>query len=89
MVEREAQLEQQAALEHAGRHGRIADRAQQDRVVAAQFLEHGVGQHFTRAMPSRRTEVVARGVHAGQHGIEHAQGLVGHLDADTVPGHNR
>ena len=33
-VEREAHLQQQAALEHAGRHVGRADRAEQDRVVA-------------------------------------------------------
>ena len=43
-VEREAHLQQQAALEHAGRHVGRADRAEQDRVEAAQLVEHRVGQ---------------------------------------------
>ena len=37
LVEGEAELEQQAALEHAGRHARVADRAEQDGVVAGQL----------------------------------------------------
>ena len=57
-VEREAHLEQQAALEHAGRHVGRADRAEQDRVEAAQLFEHRVGQHLAGAQVARAAEVV-------------------------------
>ena len=58
LVELEAQLEQQTALEHAGRHARVADRAEQDRVVLGQLAEHRVGQHLAGAVVARGTEVV-------------------------------
>ena len=61
-VEREAHLEQQAALEHAGRHLGRADRAEQDRVERAQLVEHGVGQHLAVAQVARAAEVVVDGV---------------------------
>lgn len=44
MVEREPQFEQHAALQHTAGHRRVTDRAEQDRVVAAQFLDRLVGQ---------------------------------------------
>ena len=46
VIELEAQPQQQAALEHAARHGRVAHRAKQDRLVAPDLLEHRVGQRF-------------------------------------------
>ena len=39
VVEGEAQLEQQPALQHAGGHARVTDRAEQDRVVLLELLE--------------------------------------------------
>jgi hypothetical protein len=50
VVELEAQPKQQAAFEHTGRHGRVADRAQQDGVVLAHLGEHGVGQQLAGAV---------------------------------------
>ena len=43
-VELEAHLEQQSALDHAGRHVGCADRAEQDRVVLAKLVECGVAE---------------------------------------------
>ena len=53
-VELEAQLEEEAALEDAGRHVGRADGAEQDRVVAAQLVEHGVGQDLAGAQVAAR-----------------------------------
>ena len=61
-VEREAHLQQQPALEHAGRHLGRADRAEQDRVEAAQLVEHGVGQHLAGREVAPAAEVVVDGV---------------------------
>ena len=40
-------------------------------------------------MPARGTQVVVRGLNAGQHRIEHAQGLLGDLDTDPVARNDR
>ncbi len=61
-VEREPHLQQQAALEHAGRDLGRADRAEQDRVEPAQLLEHRVGEHLTRREIAATAEVVVDGV---------------------------
>ena len=58
VVELEAQPQQQPALEDARRHARVADRAEQDRVVLAQLVEHRVRQQLAGALPARGTEVV-------------------------------
>ena len=58
VVELEAQPQQQSALEDARRHARVADRAEQDRVVLAQLLEHRVGQQLAGALPARGAQVV-------------------------------
>src|SRR4051794_6381446 len=60
MVKREAQLEQQPALEHAARHSRVADGTEQNRVVPTDLFEHGVGQRLLRRMPAPRAEVILR-----------------------------
>ena len=44
------------------RHARVADGAEQDRVVRPQLVEHRVGQELTGALPAGRTEVVGRGL---------------------------
>ena len=61
MVEGEAQRQQHAALEHAARHARVADGAEQDRVVAPQLLEHRVGQGLAGRVPAAGAEVVLGG----------------------------
>ena len=45
-VELGPQPQQQAALQHPGRHVRAANRAEQDRIGLAQLVEHGVRQHL-------------------------------------------
>ena len=57
MVELEPQPEQQATLQHTRRNARVADGAEQDRVVAANLLQHGVRQRLPRRMPTLRAEV--------------------------------
>ena len=52
VVELEPQPQQQAALEDARRHRRVADRAEQDRVVLAQLVEHRVRQQLAGAVPA-------------------------------------
>ena len=44
MVQFEPDAQQQATLENAGRHCRVADRAEQDRVVLAEFAKDRIGQ---------------------------------------------
>ena len=89
LVEGEPQLEQQAALEHARRHGRVADGAEQDRVVAGQLGEHRVGQHLAGAVVAGGAEVVLGRLDAGQHGVEDLEALRHHLGADAVAGDHR
>ena len=86
LVEVEAQLQQQAALEHARRHGRVADRAEQDRVVPGQLVEHRVGQHLAGAEVAGGAQVVLGGLAAGQDGVEDLEALRHHLGADAVAG---
>ena len=63
VVELEAELEQQAALEDARRQVRVvglaADRSEQDGVVLADLAEHGVGQHLAGREVALGAEVVA------------------------------
>jgi len=86
VVEFEAQSQEQAALEHAAGDARVADRAEQDRVVPLDLLEHRVGERLPRAVPAPRAEVVAGLLDAdpGGGGAEHLQRLGGHLGADAV-----
>ena len=71
MVELEAQPQQQAALEDARRQVRVAGLAahgaEEDRVVLADLVEHGVGQHLAGREVALGAEVVAGGLelHAG------------------------
>ena len=93
MVEREAQRQQDAALEDATRDARVADRAEQDDVVAAQLVEDAVGQRLTGGVPARRAEVVCRRAHlgaaAGGHGLEDLEPLGHDLGTDPVTGDDR
>ena len=63
MVELEPQPQQQPALEDAGRQAGVArlaaDRPQQDRVVPADLVEHGVGQHLAGGEVALGAQVVA------------------------------
>ena len=58
VVELEPQPQQQTTLEDAARHGGVAHRAEQDRVVPADLLEHRVGQRLAGGVPASRAEVV-------------------------------
>ena len=90
VVELEAQPQQQAALEDARRDARVADGAEQDRVVAAELLEHGVRQHLTGGVVAPGPEVVVLGLdlgaRRGEGRLEHLEALGDHLGADAVPG---
>ena len=89
VVELEAQPQQQPALEHARRHARVADGAEQDRVVPAQLAEHRVGQHLAGAVPARGAQVVRRRLDAGHHLAQDLEALRHHLGADAVAGDHR
>ena len=89
MVEFEPDPQQQTAFQHAAGHRRVADRAEQYRVVCAQFVEHGIGQHFAAGVVPPRPQVVARLLHAGQHRVEHLDGLADNLRPDAVTGDDR
>ena len=88
VVELEAQGQQHAALQHAGRHGRVADRAEQDRVVGAQLLEHRGRQGLAGAVVEPGAQVVLLGGHGhvAAHGVKDLEGLGHHLGADAVAG---
>ena len=60
VVQFEPQPQQQPALQHAAGHARVADRAEQDRIMPAQFVEHGVGQNLAGGVPAPGPEVVTR-----------------------------
>ena len=73
LVELEAHLEEQAPLDHAGRHAGRADGAEQQGVEAAPLLEHLVGEDRAVAQVAGAAEVVVDGVerHAGRaHDLE-------------------
>ena len=88
VVEGEAQLQQQPALEHARGHARIADGAQQDRVVHGEARHVLVGERLARAVPAARAEVEVGGLDAHPGGLEGgaqgAQALGDDLLADAV-----
>jgi hypothetical protein len=62
VVEGEAELQQEAALQDAGRHARVADRAEQDGVVLLQGVEVGVGEGLTGGVVTLGAEVVLLGL---------------------------
>ena len=89
VVEGEAQLEQQPALQDAGGHARVADRAEQDRVVALELGEHLVRQRLAGGVVAAGAEVVLGALHLHvlrQRGLQDLEGLGGDLDADAVAG---
>ena len=89
VVEGEAELQQQPALQHAGRHGRVADRAEQDGVVALEGFELRVGKGLTGAVPALGAEVVLLGLQLHvlrEDGGEDLEALGHDLLADAVTG---
>ena len=93
VVELEAQLEQQAPLEDARRQVRVvrlaADGAEQDRVLAADLLQHAVREHLTGGEVALGTQVVLRPGELQLRGggdLEDLEGLGGDLRTDAVTG---
>ena len=90
VVEGEAQLEEQAALEDAGGNGGITDRTQEDDVVALNGLEVLVGEGVAGRVPALRTqiEVGRRVVDAlvRQDAVQDLQALGDDFLADAVAG---
>ena len=72
-----------------GRHGRVADGAEQDRVVLAQLASTESGQQLAGAVPAGRTEVVLGGLDAGDHAREDLEPLGHDLGTDAVTGDDR
>ncbi len=77
-------MQQQAAFEHAGRHVGRSDRAEQDRVVAAELLERLVGEHLAGCEVAAAAEVVVGRVERDPRGAHDLERLRGHLGADAV-----
>ena len=89
VVEGEAELQQQAALQDAGGDRGVADGAEEDRVVLLERLQLRVGQGLARAVPAARAEVVLLGLQLhilGEDGVEDLQTLGHDLLADAVTG---
>ena len=84
VVELEAEPQEQSSLEDARRHARVADRAQQDRVVLPQLVEHRVGQQLAGALPARGPQVVRGGLEVGRDLTEDLEALGHDLGADPV-----
>ena len=86
VVQFEADAQQQLAFEHSTRHARVADGTEQERVVAAQFLQHGIRQRLPRRVPAARTQVVLGAGHLGiADRVEHLETFGHDLRADAVP----
>ena len=90
VVQRKTQLKQQPALQHARWHGRIADRAEQDRVVLLDGFEILVGEGVTGCVPALSTEIVRRlfdsDVRTLQYSIECFEALGNNFGANSVAG---
>ena len=89
VVELEADAQQQAALEDAGRHRRVTDGAEQDRVVVAQLPQHRVGQQLAGAVPAGGAEVVLGDRDAGHDALQDLEPLRHHLGTDAIAGDDR
>lgn len=89
MVEEEAELEQEAALEDAGRDRGVTDRAEQDGVVLLERLDIGVGEGLTGRVVAPGAEVVFLGLQLHilrEDGAEDLEPLGHDLLADAVTG---
>ncbi len=85
-VELEAEPQEQAALDDAGRHLGSADRTEQDRVEAAELLERLVRQHLAGAEVVRAAQVVGHRVELDAGRAHHLQRFGDHLGTDAVTG---
>jgi hypothetical protein len=67
-------------------HGRVSDRAEQDRVVPADLVKDRFGQRLAGTAPAPRAQVVVGGVQADvrRRRREHLEGLGRYLGADAV-----
>ncbi len=89
VVEGEAQLEQQPALQDTGRDARVADGAEQDRVVGLELLQHTVREGLPGAVVAAGAEVVLGRLHLdvrGEGGAEDLEAFGHHFLADAVTG---
>ena len=84
VVEFEPQPEQEPALQDPARHRRVADRAEQQRIMAADLLEHRVRQRLAGPVPTVGTQVVAGLLEGHIRCLEHLQCLGHDLGADPV-----
>jgi hypothetical protein len=84
-VEVESHLQQQAALDHAGRNLRGADRTEQDAVERPQFVECGVGEDLAVSQVALATEIELGGGDVDPCGTDDLHGRGRHLRADSVP----
>ena len=83
-VELEAHLEQQAPLDHAGRHAGGADGADQQGVEAPPLLEDLVGEDRAVAQVAGAAEVVVDGVEGHAGGAHDLERLGDDLGTDPV-----
>ena len=83
-VELEAHAEQQAALDHAGRHAGGADGADQQGVEAPPLLDDLVGEDHAVAQVAGAAEVVVDGVEGHAGGAHHLERLRDDLGTDPV-----
>ena len=88
VIEGEAQLQQQPALEDPARNAGITDRTEQDRVGLAELGQHAVGQRLTGPVPARSPQVVLDGLQllarAIKHPTQHEKALSNYFRADAV-----
>ena len=88
VLQGEPDRQQHAALEDAARDARVADGAEQDRVVALQLVQDAVGQRLAGGVPAAGAEVVlGRGdLRAARRrdGLEDLEPLGDDLGADPV-----
>ena len=89
VVELKAQPQQQTSLEHPAGHRRIADRAQQDRVVRPQFGNHRIRQHLAGGVKSPGPQVVFGLLDAGQNCVENCDRFSNDLRPDPVTRNDR
>ena len=67
----------------------IADGAEQDRVVLAQFAQHRIRQQFAGPVPAGGAEVVLGGYDAGDDAAQDLEALGNHLGTDAIAGDDR
>ncbi len=89
VVEREPHVQEETAFEDSGRDRRIADGAEEDRVVLADRGEIGIGQEFAGRVVPAGAEVVFGRLEIRDEGAEHLERFRRDLDTDAVTGDDR